>query len=425
MKALRSLSLVFGGQCVTLLGSETSKFALSLWAWQSTGKATTLTISLFCAYMPGILLGPMAGALSDRFDRKRVLVLCEAAGALTSGALLVLIMTKGLMVWQIYLVAALYSTIQAFKLPTLAASVPAMVSRNHYIRANSIHKFAESSASFLGPMLAALLLQMIGLRWIVIVDVISFVIAGLAIAAADLNSPGSDGAGPAARAGLVSDVKSGFQYLARHRGLQHLMLLFVGGNLTLALAIGLIIPAVMGRPGGSEHLASYVQASYGLGALIFSCALAFVDRFTKCVDVMLAAYFIEGAAMISFGYGSSAYNWIPSLFILGGMLQLVNVISQTIWQERVPPALQGRIFATKRTLAQLVIPIALLASGPLADAVFEPLFRNDPPRVLSAIFGSGPGVGIGVIFILSGCFKMAFATLASRSCDLRALQDAA
>ncbi|MDE2140815.1 MAG: MFS transporter [Elusimicrobia bacterium] len=171
-----------------MLGSETSKFALSLWAWQSTGKATTLSISLFFAYMPGIILGPIAGALADRFDRKRLLILCEAAGALISCALLVLITTKGLMIWHIYLVTALYSTIQAFKVPTLAASVPAMVSRNHYIRANSIHKFAESSATFMGPMLGALLLQMIGLRWIVIVDVISFVIAGLAIAAADLRS---------------------------------------------------------------------------------------------------------------------------------------------------------------------------------------------------------------------------------------------
>lgn len=425
MKALRSIFLVFGGQCVTLLGSETSRFALSLWAWQSTGKATTLSMSLFCAYSPGILLGPLAGAISDRYDRKRLLILCQAAGALTSGGLLILITTEGLLVRHIYLVAAIYSAIQALQIPTLAASVPAMVSRSHYIRANSVHKFAESSASFLGPMLGALLLGMIGLRGIIIADVISYIIAGLSLAAApDLNSPRSTGAESARRPGLVSEIKSGIRYFSEHRGLRHLMLLFLGGNLALALVIGLIIPAVLERPGGNRHLASYVQASYGLGALIFSCALAFVDRFRKGVDMLLAAYFIEGVVMVTFGFGSNGYSWGTSLFILGGMLQIVNVVSQTIWQEQVPPPLQGRIFATKRTLAQLVIPFAFLVSGPLADTVFEPIFRNDPPQILSAVFGSGPGVGIGVIFILAGCMKMVFALIGSRSRDLLALQDA-
>ena len=144
-RGIAAFLVMWAGQLLSLTGSSITRFALTLWAWEVSGQATVLaTVALF-SFGPSILIGPLAGALVDRWPRKAVLIGADVAAALVTAMLLILHLSDALAIWHLYLAGVLQGIAEAFQSPAYTASITLMVPEKHYERASGLTSFARSA----------------------------------------------------------------------------------------------------------------------------------------------------------------------------------------------------------------------------------------------------------------------------------------
>ena len=167
--------IIWSGQVVSLLGTSMTRFALTIWAWQMTGNATSLALVGFFSFVPGIIVSPLAGALVDRWDRKVSMMLSDLAAAVSTLVVLVLFVSGQLQIWHLYITGAFTGLFQAFQFPAYSAAITLMVSKDQYGRTSGLLSTAEFLSMIVAPIGAALLLGVIGLQGILLIDVVTFV----------------------------------------------------------------------------------------------------------------------------------------------------------------------------------------------------------------------------------------------------------
>jgi len=181
---LFAFTIVWLGQVVSLFGSATTQFALTIWAWQLTGSVTALALVAFFSFGPTVLISPIAGALVDRWNRKLVMMLSDLAAGLSSIAILLLYTFGALQIWHLYVAGAFAGIFQAFQWPAYSAAISIMLPKEHYTRASGMISLAESGSGILAPLAAGALIGLLGsgsglngISVILIVDIVTFVFA--------------------------------------------------------------------------------------------------------------------------------------------------------------------------------------------------------------------------------------------------------
>jgi len=411
-------SIVWFGQFVSLIGSGMSQFALSIWAWQITGEATALAMVGFFSFAPTVLLSPIAGALVDRWNRKLVMILSDLAAGLSTIAVLALLLLGRLEIWHLYVAGAFAGVFGAFQFPAYNAAITTMIPRKHFGRANAMVGMAASATGIVAPILAGVLLAVLEIRHVLVIDIATFVFAILVLLCVAIPRPEETSHGRQARGTLWSESIFGFKYLLEHRSFLTLLLLILGANVTLLIALTVLTPMVLARTGTDELALGAVQMALGIGGVAGGLLMSLwggPKRKILGVLVGLAGLSVAGEVLI--GLGQSVTLWATGAFFVTFFLALLNTSSGTIWQAKVPPDVQGRVFAVRRMVGALGAPIAMLLAGPLADYVFEPLMAAGSPvaSALGHLVGSGPGSGMSLMFLLGGGVGLilAFAGLAS------------
>lgn len=169
--------VVWAGQVVSLLGTGMAVFALAIWAFKTTGQATTLALMGFFTFGPTVLLSPITGALVDRWNRKLVMMFSDLASGLATVALLLLYATDSLQIWHLYVAGAFSGAFQAFQFPAYSAAVTLMLPKAQYARASGLLSLAESASAIAAPLLGGILLGVIGIAGVMAIDVVTFVAA--------------------------------------------------------------------------------------------------------------------------------------------------------------------------------------------------------------------------------------------------------
>lgn len=406
-RGLGGFLFLWFGQLVSSAGSQMTRFALILWAYEQTGQATSLALLGFSLFAPVLLLSPFAGALVDRFDRRRLLLGSSLLSAGFSLSLLVLAASGLMRVWHLYIAGVVTGAVQAVAFPAFSAAITLLVPPRQYGRASGMWGLAQSLAAILAPPLAALLLPRIGLSGVLILDIGSFGVAIATLWAVRIPSPApapSGGTG-SARDRYTESLLAGFRYFAERRGARSLQLFFFFANLLGALSPILLAPAVLARSGGDQLALGLVQSAFGLGGVTGGVLLAVWGGPRRKVPAILAAVFLStGVGQFALGLGQRPWTWAAAAFCIALFLPVINGLSLAIWQARIPAELQGRAFAAARLIAQLPLVCVFLLAGPLADRVFEPAL--EPGGALSArlgwLVGQGDGAGMGLMFLLSG-----------------------
>ena len=157
-----AFTVVWIGQLVSILGTVMTGFALSIWAWQTTGEATALALVSFFTFAPTVLVSPLAGALVDRWNRKLVMMLSDLAAVLSTVVVLLLYLAGGLQIWHLYATGAFAGAFYAFQRPAYSAAITTMMPKKHYGRASGMLSVARFAPNIFAPVLAALLLNLIG-----------------------------------------------------------------------------------------------------------------------------------------------------------------------------------------------------------------------------------------------------------------------
>jgi MFS family permease len=406
---MRAFTIVWFGQIVSLLGTGMTQFAITIWAWQVTGEATALALVGFFNFAPQILFSPIAGALVDRSNRKLVMMLSDLAAALSTISLLLLYTSGNLQIWHLYIAGAFTGIFQAFQWPAYSAAISTMLPKDQYARADALLGLAESAAGIFAPVAASFLLGIIGLSGIMTIDIATFLVAIGVLLFVHIPQPEVSEEGRSGQGNLVSESLYGFRYIFARPSLLGLQLVFFGSNMLTTLSFILLAPYILARTSNSQITLGLVEAGFGVGGLIGGLALTRWGGPKRKVHGVLLGWAILGIGTVLMGLGQAFQAWVVVSLILSYINPLVNASNQAIWQAKVPPDVQGRVFATRRLIAQITIPLAMLLAGPLADRLFEPgmLAGGELVGSFGGLVGVGPGAGMGLMYVIAGVLTLA------------------
>ncbi len=406
--SLRGFVVVWFGQVISLLGSAMTWFALMVWAYDQTGQATPMALLGACSFGATILFSPVAGALVDRWNRKRVLLISDATAGLATLVVLVLYLVGQLQIWHLYLIGFLAGTFQAFQYPAYAAAVTMMVPKEHYTRASGMLELAWSASSVAAPLLAGILLGKIGIQGIMTIDLLTFLFAIASLFLVSVPQPERSEAGSAGRGSLWKESAYGFRYIRARSSLLGLLMLFAIVNLVDYAGFTLFAPMILARTGGNELTLGSVQSVGAIGGVVGGALLTVWGGSRRKIHGVLMGWALSSLGIVIMGVGRGLTLWMIGGFAYAFFEPLVNGSSQAIWQVKVAPEVQGRVFATRFLVSQMTMPVSMLLLGPLADHVFEPALM--PGGALADAFGwlvgIGPGAGMAFMCVGAGLLAM-------------------
>jgi hypothetical protein len=283
-----------------------------------------------------------------------------------------------------------------------------LIPRKHLARANGLRTLGQDTSRILAPAFAGLFLRMIGLRGIMLIDLSTALFAVGTLLIVRIPCPPVSAVGQQARGSKHWQAFTfGLSYIIRRRGLFSMMVIYMLINLYAGLTWFGVLPAmVLARSGGDESALSAVQSALGLGGVLGGIVLTIWGGPKRQVHGMLGMQFCLGDGILALGRTPAA--WIAGVLL--GSLAVPYIISsnRSIWQSKVPPDVQGRVLGPALALQSATTPIGFLLAGPLADLLLEPAMRQGGALsgVLGPLTGTGPGAGMGVMFLftaLIGC----------------------
>jgi DHA3 family macrolide efflux protein-like MFS transporter len=369
----RPFFLIWGGQAFSLLGSSLVQFALVWWLTQQTGSATVLATATLVAVLPGIVIGPFAGALVDRWPRRWVMVVADTVIALTTVWAVFLAWSGSLQPWHVYVVMFIRATGGAFHWPAMQASTSLMVPGQHLARVAGMNQTLYGMMNIMAPPLGALLLSLLALPWVLLIDIGTALLAILPLLFIPVPQPPAKpaAAGAAPRPSVLADLRTGLRYVWAWPGLLMLMLIATGINFVLTPAFSLMPLLVVDHfQGGPWHLGG-LESAFGVGVVLGGILLSAWGGFQRRIYTSLLGLIGMGLGVTLIGLTPAALFplALAAMFLAGFTQPLVNGPVMAIMQAQVAPEMQGRVFTLLNAAASAMTPLSLAVAGPVADAV--------------------------------------------------------
>jgi MFS family permease len=418
------------GQVVSLIGSGLTTFAIGVWVYQETGNVTLFTLIATFAALPAIFLSPIAGIFVDKYDRKWMLIVSDTGAALSSLGLLVLFMADALALWHIYLLVAVNAAFNTIQFPAFGASITLLVPKKQLGRAAGMMQFGMSGAQVLAPLVAGWLLVVTTIAGIIAIDLATFLFAVVLLLFVRIPRPAAppqpaaaDGEAPK-RPSFWKQAMFGWDYIRERPSLFGLLAYFANLNLLIPMGLVLVTPLVLSFTTAEEL--GMVLAIGSAGMVVGSLVMTAWGGPKKRMLGILGFAPIASLGFILAGLQPSVPLIAAGLFIVFLCVPIINGCSQAIWQTKVEPQAQGRVFATRRMVAQVTGPIAFFIAGPLSEQLFIPLLEPGGGLAGSAVaelLGTGPGRGIGLLYVAMGVVFLAVTLLAWLFPKLRDIEE--
>jgi MFS family permease len=402
---MAGFTLVWAGQLISVLTSNMTSFALTIWMFDQTESATAMGLMYVSFLVPFLALSPIAGAMVDRYNRKLMMMISDMTAITATAGILVLQATGHLQFWHLYVAAALQGLGSTFQWPAYSATIATMLPKEQYNRANGMMSLVDSGPGVVSPILAGVLLPVIGLTNILILDVATFLIAIATLLVVYIPQPERTAEGQAGQGSLLKEAAYGFRYIFARPSLLGLLLFFLGLNLSSGISGSLVAPMVLSRTESSSTALASVESAWAIGAVVGGLLLTAWGGFKRRIMGILISETMMGLfGMLLFGLGRSPAIWIPAAALGAVAMVMANGHSQGIWQAKVAPDIQGRVFSARRLIAWLADPLTPIIAGTLADYVTEPAMRagGSFSQAFRWLVGSGPGSGMSLQYILSG-----------------------
>ena len=350
-------TIVWMGQVVSSFGSTLSSFALGVRVFQDTGSVTRFALIAMAMVLPNLVLSPLAGVIADRWDRRKVLILSHVGSALCTMALLRLVVTDRIVAWHVYPVVAASAVFATFVWPTFSAATTMMVGKAQLGRAAGMNEFGMALAQVVAPISAAGLLVAVGLRGVILIDFTTFAFAIVVLLAVRFPQPPKGAPVVAPGAGLKAQMLVGWSYIRARPALWGLLLLAAGHKFSVALVQTLLTPLVLGF--ASPAMLGLVLGAASGGMLVGGIAVSVWGGPQRRVPAILTVMVVQGLLLMLGGLRPSVTLIACTSFLFLLFLPIVIASNQAIWQSKVAPEIQGRVFATRRMVAGSMMPIAL------------------------------------------------------------------
>lgn len=365
---------VWTGQAISLIGSRLAQFALVWWLTETTGSATVLAMATLVAILPSVILGPFAGALVDRWSRRRVMIVADSLIAAVSAWLAYLFWTGSMSIWHVYVAMLLREIGTAFHWPAMQASTSLMVPKEHLSRVAGLNQTMQGALNIVSPPLGALLLSLLPLHAIMGIDVGTAIIAISPLFFVVIPQPvrAERASGGAEREGSVwDDMLVGLRYVRGWPGLMAVMIMAMIINFVVNPAFSLMPLLVTDHFRGGALELGWLQSSWGIGMLLGGLLLSIWGGFRRRVYTSLMGLVLSGVGIAGIGLASQDGLVVAAaaIFVAGFMNPLVNGPLFAILQATVKPEMQGRVFTLAGSLSAAMMPLSLAIAGPLSDVI--------------------------------------------------------
>ncbi|MDE5910658.1 MAG: MFS transporter [Lachnospiraceae bacterium] len=404
LQEMKTFLLLWGTQSFSGLGSAMTSYALVIWSYTQKGSALMTAMLMVSSYAPYVLLSIFAGALSDRWNKKITMLVCDTVAALSTVVMLLLLRGGMLEIWHLYLINGVNGLMNTIQQPASEVAVTRVLPSKYYQKVGGLRYLASSLNSILTPIMATAVLGIAGMNAVVMIDLGSFAAAFLVLAFGiripEKKESGEEGEN------LLSSARKGIAYLKRERGIFDLILFLAAINLVASMYQAAFPAMILSRNGGGEKVLGLVNAVIG-GAMLAGSILASLvkepqSRVRVICNCLMLSMSTENFLL--------AVGRTPFIWCVGGILgwiaiPLMSANLDAIMRLRVPEQMQGRVYSVRNSLQFFTIPVGYFCGGFLVDWVFEPVMAVQAHEsILIKMFGAGKGSGAAFLF-----FVLAFA----------------
>jgi MFS family permease len=408
-KEQRNYYLFIIGQFVSQFGSRITSYGLVLWSYKQTGSVLSMSLIAVCYLVPEVLLSFLSGSISDRWNKKKILLASDMIAALFSMSVILMLFTNTLRLEYLYIINFFLGVTDSFQNPASEVTISLIVPKEDYLKTSGIRSFFASFIGVFAPIVATTLYAFCGLKAIVMIDLATFVFAFTTLAAG-VHIPHVTNQNQE-RLPLISQCIFGLRYLINNKKIFSLVLFMAFVNLIAAIYNTNLAPMVLSRNGNNEVQLGIVSSAISIAGLIGSVLVTKLPAPTKrvplIINIMIFSFLFCNGLL---GVGRNYYMWTLAVFGGNLMIPLLTANVEYFMRTRTPIELQGRVFAARNTLQYTSIPIGNLLGGLLADRVFIPYANESKfPGFLEILVGGGSGGGLGLLYLmialigLSGC----------------------
>ncbi|OGO32690.1 MAG: hypothetical protein A2Z29_04960 [Chloroflexi bacterium RBG_16_56_11] len=365
---MKKFFVLWFSQAASLFGSTVIDFALAWYLTRETGSATVLATALMVALIPSIVLGPFVGPLIDRWSRKKIMLISDAAISLLTAVLVVLFITETVQIWHIYAIMVGRSIGGTFQNPALGASIPMLVPEKQLVRANGLFQMLQYAIRVIAPIAGALLMETLPMQWVLSVDVFTAVIAiGCLL---PLMIPQPPRITLAVKANYFVDMKQGFRYIWSRPGLVRLIGMMALLMFFVAPASNLIPVLVNEHLEGDVVKLGWLGSASGIGGIAGGLLLGVWGGFRKRMRTAFLGFLIMIPCSVGLGYTSVNIFYastLPAMLFMGVGMAFVNAPLTAIMNAVIARDMQGRVFSLYHSIVMAVMPLGLIIGGPVAD----------------------------------------------------------
>jgi len=397
---LKDFLILWSTQSMSQLGSSITAFALTLWLYERTGSSLSTAALTICSYAPYVMMSIFAGALTDRFDKKKTMLSCDVLAVTCTIAVYLLYRTEHLMVWHLYALNAISGLMNTVQQPASEVAMTLIVPEKYYQKTSALRSLSRSLISVLNPLIATALYSFAGLNGVVAVDVGSFMIAFAALQFF-VKIPESRGE---KKESVLLLAKGGIEFLKKTPMIMTLLLFMAGINLVSSAFDATLPGYVIPNPKGGQAILGIVTSCSGVAMIIGSLIASYLPKPKDRVKVVyLTMLFAMGTENFIMAFAREPMLWCIGQVIGWILVPVMSTNLEVILRNSIPVELQGRVYACRNTLQFFTIPIGLFLGGFMVDDVCEPfMVRYGDSLILKTLFGAGKGSGAALMMFILG-----------------------
>ena len=421
-KGMGDFLLLWGSQALSALGSSMTSFALIIWSYEQEGSALMTALLTVCSYTPYVLFSVFAGAISDRWDKKKIMLACDTVAAVCTLSIFFLLKTGHLEIWHLYLINALNGLMNTFQQPASDVSVTLLVPKEQYQRIGAFQNFSGSLVSILTPAVASAVLAFAGMEAVIFFDLFTFLMAFLTLALFIRVPKPEQREGK--REKLRDSISGGLAFLMKNRGILNLMWFLAAINLVASMYEAALPPMLLSRQGGGELALGWVNSCTGAANLLGSVLAAMLKTPRSRVKVIcVTLFFSMSTENFLLAFGRTVPVWCLGAILGWVLIPIMSTNLNALMRSHIPAEIQGRVYAIRNSFQFFTIPLGYLLGGLLVDQVCEPLMAaQKPDSLLVFLLGSGKGSGAALLFLFIALTGIAVCVFFSRNKEIWRLE---
>jgi DHA3 family macrolide efflux protein-like MFS transporter len=361
--------VIWSGQAFSIFGSSLIEFSLIWYLTDKTGSATVLSLNMMFYLLPMLLLSPFAGALVDRWNRRKVMILADTFIAITTAIIMGMFFWEVIQPWHIYIVIFMRSSAGLFHYTAMQASTSLMVPEDQLNRVNGLNQALRGGMNIIAPPIGALLIEAIPMHQILMIDIVTAVLAILPLLFVFIPQPQNGKSHQVSVNELFADIWDGVVYAGKWKGMLQIMLIAMLVNFAFN-PISALMPLLVKKHfmGGAMEL-SWIEMAIGIGIVVGGVTLSIWGGFKKRIMTIMLCMGLTGLGFAAIGYlpSSGIYYCIGFVFLVGVVLPFIDGLIMPIIQSKGSPEYQGRLMTLLTFSSKILVPVSMLIAGPIAD----------------------------------------------------------